>query len=51
MTVELPGMKAEEFDVEMKDKSLWITGRRRRRRKKKARIITESKGVTVSSDV
>jgi HSP20 family protein len=28
VTVDLPGMKAEEFDVEVKEGSLWISGHR-----------------------
>ena len=28
ITVDLPGMKAEDFNVEWKDRDLWITGER-----------------------
>jgi HSP20 family protein len=38
VTVELPGMKAEEFHVDLKDKELWITGEKKEE--------TEEKGKT-----
>ncbi len=37
VTVELPGMKAEEFDVELKDKSLWITGEKKEEKEEKGK--------------
>lgn len=37
VSVELPGMKAEEFDVELKDKSLWITGEKKEEEEEKGK--------------
>jgi HSP20 family protein len=35
VTVELPGMKAEEFKVEIKDNALWITGEKKEEKEEK----------------
>lgn len=37
VTVELPGMKAEEFEVELKDKSLWISGEKKEEKEEKGK--------------
>ncbi len=37
VTVELPGMKPEEFDVELKEKSLWITGEKHEEEEEKGK--------------
>ena len=37
ITVELPGMKPEEFNVEFKDGKLWITGERKEEQEEKGK--------------
>jgi len=37
VTVDLPGMKPEEFTVELKDNQLWITGERKREHEEKGK--------------
>lgn len=44
VSVELPGMKAEEFDVELKDESLWITGEKKEERGKEYHRVQRHHG-------
>ncbi len=37
VTVELPGMEPEGFDVELKEKSLWISGEKKEEREEKGK--------------
>jgi HSP20 family protein len=37
VTVELPGMKAEEFNVEFKNGELWITGEKKEEKEEKGK--------------
>ena len=37
VTVELPGMKPDEFDLELKDKSLWISGEKKEEKEEKGK--------------
>jgi HSP20 family protein len=37
ITVDLPGMKPEEFNIELKENQLWITGERKVEREEKGR--------------
>lgn len=39
ITVDLPGLKPEEVDVEMKDADLWITGKREEEKEEKGKTF------------
>jgi HSP20 family protein len=39
VTVELPGMKPEEFNVELKNGELWITGEKKEEREEKGKAF------------
>jgi HSP20 family protein len=39
VTMELPGMKPEEFKVELKDGELWITGEKREEKEEKGKTF------------
>jgi HSP20 family protein len=39
VTVDLPGMKPDEFNVELKENQLWITGRRNREKEEKGKTF------------
>lgn len=37
VTVDLPGMRAEDFDIELKENELWITGERKEEHEEKGK--------------
>ena len=39
VTIELPGMKPEEFKVELKNGELWVTGEKREEKEEKGRTF------------
>jgi HSP20 family protein len=39
VTVELPGMNAEDFDVELKENELWITGEKKEEKEEKGKTF------------
>jgi HSP20 family protein len=39
VTLELPGMKPEEFKVELKDRDLWITGEKKEEKEEKGKTF------------
>lgn len=39
VTVDLPGMKLEEFEVELKDGELWISGERKEEKEEKGKTF------------
>jgi HSP20 family protein len=39
ITVELPGMKPEEFNIEFKDGELWITGEKKEEKEEKGKTF------------
>ena len=51
VTVDVPGMKPDEFDLEFKDNQLSITGERKNETEERARPIIVSKGVSASFGV
>jgi HSP20 family protein len=39
VTIELPGMKAEEFHVDLKENELWITGEKKEEKEEKGKTF------------